>query len=213
VKTLQAQILTHHERAVPEACSVILLLHGLNERGRRIFRKLVKYLPEDAHILAPDGPYMIPLQRPEQLNPGHAWYFYNRSTDKYEVDQTLSLTLLNQLLDTKNPHSLPVTVIGFSQGGYLAPLLGMKNKMVKTVIGLGCEFRPRWFKEPLNFSLHGLHGEEDRIITPQSSREVVETLRKNSFEISWELVPETAHEISSQMGEAIKRILDAKRSL
>lgn len=218
MKTLQEQILaqtalTYHERPVMHPRSIILLLHGLNERGRRIYRKLVKYLPDDAHILAPNAPLPLPRLRSDQLHDGYAWYVYDRRTETYEVDQTIALKLLGQLLSEKNPHSLPVTVIGFSQGGYLAPLLGMENPSIKTVIGLGCEFRDHFFQGPLTFSLHGLHGENDTIIFAQSSREMATLLQRKSLEVSWELIPETGHEISPPMGEAIKRILDAKRSL
>ena len=36
---------------------VILLLHGLGQRGKRIYRKLLAQLPSDALIIAPNGPF------------------------------------------------------------------------------------------------------------------------------------------------------------
>lgn len=204
--------LTFHEK-IPrqEATSLVLLLHGLDERGLRIMRKLMKYLPESAHILAPNGPFPLPRPKSDRTDYGYTWYFYDRFTQSYHVDQTLALSLLKSLLSEKNHGNLPITVIGFSQGGYLAPLLAYEDLNIKTVIGLGCEFRERFFKSAPTFRLYGLHGDQDVIISPENSRGCAEALLKKNITVDWKLVPGAAHEINQAMGIAVQRILeDAK---
>ncbi len=207
--------LTFHEKLPrQEVTSLVLLLHGLDERGLRILRKLMKYLPESAHVLAPNGPFPLPRPKADRMDYGYTWYFYDRFTQSYHIDQTLALSLLKSLLAEKNPSNLPITVIGFSQGGYLAPLLGYEDSNIKTVIGLGCEFRERFFKSVPSFKLYGLHGDQDVIISPEHSRQCAEDLLKKNISMDWSLIPGAAHEINQAMGLAVQRILEnAKRSL
>lgn len=197
------------ERKVESPRSLILLLHGLDERGLRIYRKLLRYLPEDAYIIAPNAPFPLPRLKADRMDFGYTWYFYDKFTQSYEVDQTLALSLIKDLLNKANPEKLPVTVIGFSQGGYLAPLVGYQNPMVNRVIGIGCEFRTHFFKEWPNFKLNALHGAEDTIIPPQNAKKEIESLKEMGINVSWHLIAEARHEITSAMGEVVKSLLES----
>lgn len=192
---------------------VVLLLHGLNERGRRIYRKLIRYLPEDALVLAPNAPWPIPRQKPSKLDFGHAWYYYDRHTQTYPVTQQLALELLVKLLMT-TPKDLPVTIIGFSQGGYLAPQLGFLSPRVDKVIGIGCEFRERFFPSSPSFQLHAIHGSRDEVITPEMAQAEIEKLNLRGIPVSWTLV-DSAHDITEDTGRTIQRLMETygKRSL
>lgn len=197
------------ERRVESPRCLILLLHGLDERGLRIYRKLVRYLPADAHIIAPNAPFPLPRLKADRMDFGYTWYFYDKFTQSYEVDQTLALSLLKDLLNQANPDQLPVTVIGFSQGGYLVPLVGYQNPMVCRVIGIGCEFRTHFFTEWPNFKLNALHGAEDNIIPPQNAQKEIESLKEMGINVSWNLIPGTRHEITAACGEVVKSLLES----
>lgn len=194
---------------------VVLLLHGLGERGKRIFRKLITYLPQDAVIIAPDGPF--PLQRPKEgrMAYGHSWYFYDKFEQKYFVNQDLAKYWLRDLLRMENPDKLPVTIIGFSQGGYLAPLVGQEISETKLVIGLACEFRTTLIHEKPPFPMVAVHGENDQVVKIESALSEIEKLKALDIKINMHPVKETAHEISRGMGEMVKVILESygKRSL
>ena len=196
------------ERRPSSPKSIILLLHGLDERGLRIYRKLLKYLPEDAYILAPNAPFPLPREKADRLDFGYTWYFYDRFTKSYQIDQTFSVGLLLNLLQTCNPNQLPVTIIGFSQGGYLAPLVGFEDKNTKLVVGIGCEFRNHFFQNPPAFSIAAIHGSLDTVIPPDMPKNEIDLLRNKGISVSWHLVPETKHEISPQVGEELKHILE-----
>jgi predicted esterase len=203
--------LTFHEKPASDTKSIVLLLHGLDERGLRIMRKLLKYLPDSALVLAPNGPYPLPRPKADRIDYGYAWYFYDRFTQNYHVDQTLSLSLLKSFLAEKNPHNLPVTIIGFSQGGYLAPLLAYEDANIKTVIGIGCEFRERFFSQPPSFRIFGLHGDQDNIVSPEHSRQHAQQLLEKNISVDWRLIPGAAHEINQAIGQMVQGILeDAK---
>lgn len=196
------------ERSVENPEQVILLLHGLHERGLRIFRKLVTHLPANALIIAPNAPFPLPREKEGRTEYGYCWYFYDRQTKSYYLNQKLAVSWLTELLRAKNISHLPLTIIGFSQGGYLAPMLGHALPQTKLVIGLGCEFRDNLVDEKIQFPLVGLHGAEDKIVNVDHSRKDAEILKAKGLPVHWETVPGTAHEISEAMGLRVKSILE-----
>lgn len=197
------------ERPVFNPDQVVLLLHGLNERGLRIYRKLIKFLPQTALILSPNAPFPIPREKEGRLELGYCWYFYDRANKSYYLDQKLAVDWLAELMKSKNIAHLPLTIIGFSQGGYLAPILGHALPQTKLVIGLGCEFRENLIADEIKFPLVGLHGANDLIVNVEHSRADAEKLKARNLQVTWESIPDTAHEISERMGERVKTILES----
>ncbi len=202
-------------RRVDGPTEVILLLHGLGERGKRIFRKLLPYLSPTALVIAPNGPFPLQRQKEGRLDFGHSWYFYDKFEQKYFINQDLAKFWLRDLLKIENPNSLPVTIIGFSQGGYLAPLAGLEIKETKLIIGLACEFRTTLIHEKLPFPLVAVHGQNDTVVTPISAQAELEKLKPLGINVDWHSVPGAGHEITADMGKLVGKILEqyGKRSL
>lgn len=201
-------------RRVDNPQEVILLLHGLGERGKRIFRKLLPYLPKDALIIAPNGPFPIQRNKQKTVEFGHSWYFYDKIEKKYFINQDLAKFWLRDLLKMENSKSLPVTIIGFSQGGYLAPLAGKEIKETKLIIGLCCEFRTTLIQEKLPFEMVAVHGEDDEIIPPSMAQNEIALLKNIGINVDFHSV-KGGHEITSEMGKMVQEILEkyGKRSL
>jgi predicted esterase len=202
-------------RRVENPKEVYLLLHGLAERGKRIFRKLLPYLPEDALVIAPNGPFPLPRQKEGRISYGHSWYFYDKYERTYFLNQDLAKYWLRDLLKTENPRSLPLTIIGFSQGGYLAPLVGEVIPETKLVIGLACEFRTTLIQSQLSFPLVAIHGDKDDIISIDSAKSEAEKLKEIGITTEFHTVANTTHEITSDMGKTVTVVLEkyGKRSL
>lgn len=208
-RKLSAQIyLNSVERKPRNPRSIILLLHGLDERGLRIYRKLLKFLPEDAHVIAPNAPFPLPRMKSDRMDFGYSWYFYDKFKRNYHVDQTFALSLLHDLLRMVNPDSLPLSIIGFSQGGYLAPLLGFQEPTTRHVIGIGCEFRTRFFAHSPAFTLDAIHGSDDSIITPDMALEEISLLKEKNIHVNWHPVTGVKHEITRDVGQIIQQILE-----
>jgi predicted esterase len=201
-------------RRVEDPLEVILLLHGLGERGKRIFRKLLPYLPTHSLVIAPNGPFPIPRNKEGRMDYGHSWYFYDKFEAKYFINQDLAKYWLRDLVKIENPKNLPVTIIGFSQGGYLAPLAGSEIPQTKMVIGLACEFRTTLIHKKPPFDLIAIHGKDDEIISVTSAEAEISALKKLGIEVEMHLT-NGAHEVSSEMGLIIKNLLEShgKRSL
>jgi predicted esterase len=201
--------LTGIERRPDSPKSVILLLHGLDERGLRIYRKLIKFLPEDSYVLAPNAPFPLPRMKADRIDLGYTWYFYDKFTQSYQVDQSFSLSLLQSLLAQANPENLPVTIIGFSQGGYLAPLVGFQEKNTRQVIGIGCEFRNHFFSTPPHYKLFALHGASDSVIPADHAKNEIDLLANKGINVSWHPIHSAKHEITREMGQEVQKILES----
>ncbi len=203
------------ERTPDNPDQVILLLHGLHERCLRIYRKLARFLPPSALIIAPNAPFPLPREKDGRTEYGYCWYFYDRQTKSYYLNQTLAVSWLKELLASKNVSHLPLTIIGFSQGGYLAPLLGHELPQTKLVMGLGCEFRENLVSVDIKFPLIGLHGAIDHVVNVEHSRRDADILKAKNLPVSWETIPDTGHEINEAMGLKVQTILElyGKRSL
>jgi predicted esterase len=187
---------------------VVLLLHGLGERGKRIFRKLLPHLPENALVIAPNGPFPIPRPKEGRMDYGHSWYFFDKSEQKYFINQDLAKFWLRDLLAIENPKHLPVTIIGFSQGGYLAPLAGLEIPETKLVIGIACEFRTTLIYKKLPFAIAAVHGENDEIISIASAKAESEALKKLDIHVDFHSLP-GGHEITIEMGKLIKSLMES----
>ncbi len=195
--------------------SIILLLHGLGQRGKRIYRQLLPFLPGNALILAPNGPYPIPREKEGRTEYGHSWYFYDKFAKNYFVSHELSSCWLKNLVQLENLHSLPVYIVGFSQGGYIAPHVAKYIKETKLVIGLCCEFRSHLIDEKLSIPLIGIHGEEDNIVSPISAKKEVELLKEKGIKAEFMMLAKTGHEINKEMGKIVQFQLEeyGKRDL
>lgn len=201
-------------RRVENPEEVILLLHGLGERGKRIFRKLHPYLPKEALIIAPNGPFPLQRNKQHKVEFGHSWYFYDKIEKKYFINQDLAKFWLRDLLKIENPNSLPVTIIGFSQGGYLAPLAGKEIAETKLIIGIACEFRTTLIHEKLPFDMVAIHGEQDEVIPASMAKNEISLLKNIGNDVDFHSVS-GSHEINSEMGRVVEKILEkyGKRSL
>ncbi len=194
-------------RIPPESKEVYLLLHGLGERGKRIYRKFISALPKDVAILAPNGIYPISTMKNGEVRYTYAWYFYDRTTSSYLINQDTPVAWLGEMINTLDLGHLPLTIIGFSQGGYLAPFVGQALPQTKHVIGIGCEFRTPLLKENFNFKLSAVHGLEDKTILPEWAKKEITFLKSKNIDCEFYPVKETGHEISSQVVETITQII------
>lgn len=186
-------------RIPPTPTEVYLLLHGLGERGKRIYRKFASSLPQDAVIIAPNGPFPISTTKNGDVSYTYAWYFYDRSTSTYLINQDLPVSWLKEMMETMDLSHLPLTIIGFSQGGYLAPFVGQALPQTKHVIGIGCEFRTPLLKDHYPFKLSAIHGMDDKIILPEWAKKEADYLQSKGVDCNYYPMSETGHEINSQV--------------
>ena len=190
-----------------EPKEAFLLLHGLTERGRRIYRKLLTAIPEGSLIIAPNGPFPMPRMKENKMDMGYAWYIFDRFEGKYIINKTWAISCLKEIVKISNPQKLPLTIIGFSQGGYVGWEAGLEIPETKLMIGLGCEFRAALFKSAPPFPLVAIHGSHDPVIPPAKAMAEIETLKEKKIHCDWHLIEGTTHEISTGVVNQVKEVI------
>ncbi len=146
-----------------------LLLHGYRESGLRIFSKLSSSLPLDAHILAPNAPFPFAERAEEKYRMAYSWYFYNFQTDEYVVNMSTALEFLERGIQELGYAELPLRIVGFSQGGYIAPFVGQRMAQTRQVIALHSTYLHEELGQRLEFRADNIVGAEDKIVDPTGS--------------------------------------------
>ena len=111
-----------------------LLLHGYAESAKKIIYKTEHILDQDASILAPNGPFPLPVRLEDRFKLTYAWYFFDTIKKEYYIDHEYPSQFLKGLTQQVQPKASEVIILGFSQGGYLAPFVGQVIKNCKKVI-------------------------------------------------------------------------------
>ena len=207
---LEVQFILQAPRTGVAPAQAIVLLHGYTESGRRIHRALAPFLPDDALILAPDGPFPLPVKSDKGLRLGHCWYLYNPETDEYVVDMRAAQQFARGLLNAQVPAGLPITIVGFSQGGYFAPFLAQVEPRIRRVVGIACQFLDEELEGELSFELHGIHGEQDQVVDPSVAARSHRKLLARGVKGTFTVIPGAAHEIGAAVGHRVAEILKSE---
>jgi predicted esterase len=193
---------------------LFLLLHGHGETGRKILDKLGPSLPDDAVVVAPNGPFPISEWigtdwKERRVKFTFCWHFYEPASDSYYVPPDTAIAHVCGGLKELGLLDLPKTIIGFSQGGYLAPYVAERLEKVRQVIAIGCEFLPDDLRGPVPFRIDGIYGEKDHIINAANTRQTHQAILNKAQGGELFSVPGLGHEIdervASRVGELIGR--------
>lgn len=167
-------------REVPDAQELILILHGYSLSGEIMMNKLEPLCPESSAVLAPNAPFPIPERKAAGgYRIGFSWYFYDPTTDEYYIDMKVALEFLEVMVQKLGLSHLPKRVIGFSQGGYLAPFAALQLGNVRQIVGIASEYLPQEIDEVLRssgrswklpFRVDAVHGEQDDVVSPVNAR-------------------------------------------
>jgi predicted esterase len=202
-----------HEIRPPKPTELIVLLHGFDESGDRILGKVSPVLPPTAWVLAPNGPFPMPHRTPEGYRMGFAWYFYNAAKTEYYIDMEVALSTVEGLVRELGAQDLPKRVIGFSQGGYVAPFLALRLGNVRQVVGMACEFLHEELAPfaPLAFPVDGLCGQADEITPPDQARSGFESLLPLCRVAGrFEMIAGSTHRIDDSFRQALAMRIQAR---
>jgi predicted esterase len=186
---------------------VYLLLHGYLLDGEFMINKFKDYLPSDSLIISPNAPFPVPVKKKEFYIPKYAWYFFDSTLKKYYIGLEPAKDFIKSILVKFNPENLPITVIGYSQGGYLAPKIAELEFPIEKVIGIACTFRNKNFEYSPKVSYHQIHGIDDIIVDPANSQEEFSELKKLGNIGEYHLLESTTHKIDENILVKLKTIL------
>ncbi|MCM2277412.1 MAG: hypothetical protein NDJ89_04995 [Oligoflexia bacterium] len=187
-----------------------LLLHGYEQSGAYFFRKCagtIAAADPEALIVAPNGIFPLPRKEGDRYTVGFSWYFYDFSSDEYFIGMEPAVVFLQGLVARLEARELPVTLIGFSQGGYLAPFAAQAIPAVDRVIGIGCRFLEREVEGELRFRLDAIHGARDELVPWQPTRRSFDAFQARGAKGEFILLPETGHRMDEAAKDALRRLL------
>jgi predicted esterase len=190
---------------VPEKPSrLVVLLHGFSQSGEWISGKLDRALPADTVVIAPCAPFPVIRPDAERARFGHSWYFYDPAADEYLIDMRIGTDYLLHLLRHLGWDHLPTDLIGFSQGGYLAPFLAARLEHCERVIGIACEFLVDEMEFPVRFRMDQIQGEADNVTDCAKARRAHERLRERGVPGAFHGIPGLGHRIDAQVQEIVR---------
>ncbi|MFZ8932896.1 MAG: alpha/beta hydrolase [Bacteriovoracaceae bacterium] len=186
--------------------NLYLLLHGFGESGHKMLKRLKAYLPPDSLLLAPNGIYPLPQKTEEGYNLGYAWYFYDSIKKIYYIDYELPASFLEGLIKTLGWDNKKLTIIGYSQGGYLAPFAGLKMPQCEHVITVNANYKYDMFCPPISFRFDGLNGMKDEMVDPYMAKESYKKLQESGVSGCFYDFPDEGHRFSKAFLEKIKQL-------
>ena len=201
----------------------ILLLHGFTQTGSKIKDLVLPLLGPDVSWVAPNAPFPVPIKTETGYVPGFSWYFYEAAKDSYYISMEPAQNYCLQLLESLGwlDSATPLTLLGFSQGGYLAPFLAGaivrnqtgSNAPLKQVIGVGCRLLAEDLPSEVSFRIDGIHGSLDQVVSAKEAEESFpKVIQTGDSRGKFILVPESGHRIDGPMREAIRSVIFAHRS-
>jgi len=114
-----------------ELRSLLLGLHGMAQEGERFGEKLSPLLDQGIGLILPSGPYPMEVRGRHGVRQGYAWYIFTGDQPGFmESMQRSEEDLLNLLLGIRQDAALsdlPLDLLGFSQGGYLAGFMALRH--------------------------------------------------------------------------------------
>jgi predicted esterase len=190
-------------RKVENPRGAVLLLHGYQESGERIFRRLESSIPPDLDVVAPNGPFPLPERVEEGYRVGFSWYFYDDLKDEYFIDPEVAVVYLRNLIHDLGLARCPIRAIGFSQGGYLAPFLAGTDLHLKHVIGIGCRFLEDELPRMQGVRLDQIHGGRDDRVPIADAQRSHGILVSRGVSGEFRTFPEAGHRITPEMLAAV----------
>ena len=152
----------------------VILLHGYLQHGGVFFDQWLSSIGReniDYRIISINAPFPIVTKKEDQsFRVGFSWYFYDSQNKEFLITHDSATSFIEEGLKKIISPDSPLTIIGYSQGGYLAPFVAQQINAVDQVIGINAHFRAEYLQmRPLNFQLDAIHGDNDEVVSCEDS--------------------------------------------
>jgi predicted esterase len=170
--------------------------------------KLADCFPDDVALLAPNGPFPVPQRKPDgSYRVGCAWYFYDPKVDQYYIDMEAALTLLEALTRERNATGAPLHLVGYSQGGYLAPFVAERLPGVRRLVGMAADFLVDEVTLAPGLPVDWILGLDDEVVEAPGVRAHLADLRRRGFPVQEHALAGQGHLITEQMKATLRAVV------
>lgn len=186
---------------------VVFALHGMGQHEDLMRRWLAPLLKHPWIFCFPRGPLPYEIRMPEKMRIGYAWYVFDGDQAALRASMALASTHLLNIQDAirKAYPTGRSAIVGFSQGGYLAPVVATNEpQRFHAAASLCGRLKHEFMPEPGNTRLAQLSGGKDASITPELTAAGVAGARGRGYEVAEFTDPEAGHEVSPLMLEQLR---------
>jgi len=200
-----AEGLNRHGLSPSSPNPLVLFFHGYSDSANSLLHRLNPSHQWPYDIWSANGPFPLPIITGREIKESYGWYFINENEDKVFIPPSLTIEMIKTTLKKQNLFDREIVLVGFSQGGFLAPRLAHHLPHVKMIIGLGCGYQLKDYKG-LSIPVHAIHGDKDQIIPVEKSRAAFEEL-PSSLKREYHIIPGLEHKMNSVVGDLVTRLI------
>lgn len=192
----------------PKANKLGIILHGYAQNSQEIKESLKELvLDESYNWFIPNGIFPMPKQLNKEVKYRFAWYFYDSIKEKYFIDFSYPTNVLQNFLKKVNTDNLPITIIGYSQGGYLAPFLAQATPEVKKVISINANYRHDMLLDDFNFEFYAVHAVNDDVVNYEKSKTSFDVIKSKASHAQFISITDTKHLINDKIITEILKLI------
>lgn len=185
---------------------LILLLHGYQDHGGYLFRKLFPqgWPADELAWLAPNGPFPTPVKTEKGWKEAYAWYFFDPDLNRLVLSPDTALRGIQAAIQHEGLADLPKLVFGFSQGGWLAPFVAQHLTEVRGLMALGAGIREEYYPHPsVGWPVDFMHGTEDQVVDRQMAQTQHARLLARGYRGRYELIEGLDHRGREDVGQKL----------
>jgi phospholipase/carboxylesterase len=199
--------------------SLLLALHGQGMSGERFAQWVAPLLPEQTAALLPDGPLPFEIRGSRGIRQGNGWYLYLGDGAAFvaEMERTGAwlLDLLADEVARRGIDPARVSLLGFSQGGYLAGHLGVTHAgRFRRLVVAGARMKDEVLADAApraaaaGLEVLAVHGAEDPNVAPDASRRSADALTAAGLPVRFATFP-GGHDVLREPAciETVRRFL------
>lgn len=191
-----------------ENAPLVIFLHGYGQSAQNFYSDIKDIIDDTHSVLIPNGPFPLPGKARTVESLGFAWYFYDSQSDEYYIPYEIPAQMIQSLIEELNVSTLPKIIVGYSQGGYLAPFVAEVLTNIKNVICINSSFRDDFMKKTNeDFLVHAINGANDDLVDPKLARERHEKLSRLNRQGDFNLIADTNHRINDAIKSKLKSYL------
>lgn len=113
--------------------SLLVALHGMGMSAGSFARHVLPATPPGTTLLLPQGPLPYEIRRDSGIRQGNSWYVYLGDEEPFlrsmQRTEEWLLAAVDDAVDSLDLDPARVSLLGFSQGGYLAGYVGIRNSL------------------------------------------------------------------------------------
>ena len=187
---------------------LVLFLHGYTDSARSFLKRAWPERAPEYDVLAPNGPFPVPVKSEAGYKPAYAWYFLDESpraaVEKTGIPPAVSIEMLLHLIQHLGLDDHEKVIVGFSQGGLLAPRLALKLKNVRRIIGIGTNYQsPDYAKIP-HIPVDAIHGDKDSVLPLVHIEKGLRSIQELGFHTELFVMKDLEHTMNDEARAKLK---------